>query len=119
MLAISLANPCFSSVAALNARPQQREFVDFETRELDEQLDAREPIFGFLKKAAKKVAGLVLREDANGEYYVAREYDDDIDAREPIFGFLGKAAKKVAGLVLREDENDFVLRETPEFDELD
>jgi hypothetical protein len=81
-------------VAALNTRPQQREFVDFETRE---------PKFlGFLKKAA----GLVLREDENGEYYVAREYDD-IDAREPKFlGFL----KKAAGLV---------LRETPEFDELD
>jgi hypothetical protein len=61
MLAISLANPCFSSVAALNARPQQREFVDFETRE--------PKFFGFLKKAA----GLVLREDENGEYYVLRE----------------------------------------------
>ena len=107
MLAISLANPCFCSVAALNARPQQREFVDFETRELDEpQLDARDPFLGFIGKAAKKVAGLVLREDENGEYYVAREYDD-IDAREPKFlGFL----KKAAGLV---------LRETPEFDELD
>jgi len=82
---LSLANPCLSSVAALNARPQQREFVDFETRELDElQLDARDPKFlGFLGKAAKKVAGLVLREDENGEYYVAREYDD-IDAREPM-----------------------------------
>ena len=129
MLVISLANPYFSSVAALNARPQQREFVDFETRELDEpQLDARDPLFGLIGKAAKKVAGLVLREDENGEQYVAREYDD-IEAREPIFGFIKKAAKKVAGLVLREDENgeyyvareydDIDLRETPEFDELD
>ena len=118
-------------MAALNTHPQQREIVDFETREPkfpgflkkavglilreDEngdmyvrevdgpELDARDPkFFGFLKKAA----GLVLREDENGEVYVARDYDD-IDAREPkFFGFL----KKAAGLV---------LRETPEFDELD
>ena len=119
----------------MNSRPQQREFVDFETREpkffgflkkaaglvlredengdmyvrdVDElQLDARDPKFlGFLGKAAKGVAGLVLREDENGEYYVAREYDD-IDAREPKFlGFLKKAAS-------------LVFRETPKFDELD
>jgi len=46
MLVISLANPCFSSMGALNAHPQQ--------------LDTHEPIFGFIKKAAKKVGGLVL-----------------------------------------------------------
>ena len=119
-------------MAAMNSRPQQREFDDLETREpkffgflkkaaglvlredengdiyvhdLDrQQLDARDP--KFFGKFIKKAAGLVLREDANGEYYVAREYDD-IDAREPKFpGFLKKIAK-------------FVIRETPEFDELD
>ena len=39
-------------------RPQQREFVDFETREYDD-IDAREPKFF---RILKKAAGLILRE---------------------------------------------------------
>ena len=104
-------------MAALNTPPQQREFVDFETRERgkfhgymkeapgligsedENMLEARDPkVFGILKK----VAGLVLREDETGEVYVARDYDH-IDAHEPKFG-------SSAGLP---------LREAPEFDALD
>jgi hypothetical protein len=128
MVAISLANSCISSVAALNTRPQQREFVDFETREPrfhgylkeapgligreDEngdmyvrELETRDPkFFGFLKKAA----GLVLREDEN-------MYGRELDARDPkFFGIL----KKAAGLVLREDENGevYVARDYDDID---
>ena len=66
-------------------------------------LDAREPKLGSL---VRHVAGLVLREDENGEVYVARNYDH-IDAREPK---IGSIVRHVAGLV---------LREAPEFDALD
>ena len=68
-----------------------------------EFLEARVPGSGRVSPGLQR---LVLREDENGEVYVARDYDH-IDAREPK---IGSIVRHVAGLV---------LREAPEFDALD